>query len=897
MLKAMKTSGSFSTADAFLGRFVFHLLLLSIVVTPWLFGGVWMRVQSVLALALAILLVGDICLQLRQGNTQAWLPTLYLPLLLGIGLGIFQLFRFSEHEAVWLAPYAFSMRAALVGEAGPTSVRDTDNGLTERTETRWTRSIYPPSTRANLVLLILATATCFLAGQYGSSSQTLWLFCVAMTVCGIVLAFFALVQKLTWNDQLYWQFPLRHGGQLFGPFVNRNNGGGFLNLCLAGSIGMLIWMTWQGSNLDQEDQSTHSERRARTATKYFFVTAFWRWLAQLNGQQLLVLGGMVCIASGVFASGSRGSILALCGGAGAIAALFFFRRGSRGIAIGLLAIVLVAILLMSSLGFRDDVESRFRQLWDPETRELYVQGGRWANWKDALRAVPHFLWAGSGLDTYRFAYMPWQNRVTGEIWHYHAENQYLQALCDAGLVGLLLLLVAIVLVAGAICVLLRKPGRAETVAAAVGAYALTSQIIGGSFDFGLYIPSNTLLMAAICGVVVARAGHVLARSQRRWLALKVDRVTAVAVSSLLFVGCAVGSVELYRAADVEQALDVAGLEQIRDEHDDGQLCNWINQINRAVRRRWDDADAHRALAELWIQRYRVATYRRLEQQAGDLEDEEIWDRASLWQLHGSVREAERRGETSTVEQFRQHPDVQAYLKPAWEHAQLARDSCPWFPHTHYMLAELCSVVGNEPDDDVHLARALRLAPSDTTLLYWCGNLELASGRVEQACANWQQSLVLSSQHETEIMNRARNTMDFETVINTVIPQSPAAMFRFAHHHWPTDIAVQQSIATIVLQRLEEGDSTEPETHYLRGWALDMLGRSEEALVELRMAVTSQPAKVQWRFDFARLLHQQDRLDEAIEQLKQCVLAEPDSREYREFLNKARSIQLRLPGTG
>ena len=892
MVARMRTSFGHRSAQDQASGFVFCVLLSLVVSTPWFFGGVWARVQWVLAGAVAVLLAVDVILQLRKKTTKSWMPTLCWPLLLGIGLGLFQLIPLSGQAAAWLAPHATEMRGQLISST--TSGHNDDTGSAPGgDQAGWgPRSIYAASTRTNLALLILATATCLLAARHGSHSRALLWMCVAITVCGIALAFFGLVQKMTCNGQIYWRIPLTKGTSPFGPFVNRNNAGGFLNLCLAGGLGTLVWMTWRGSAWD-EFQNLGRDGLARSKPRGIFVSAFLHWVAQLNGRQLLLLGGIVCIAGGVFSSASRGSILAMFGGAGATAACVLLRRGNRGFAAILVALLVAGSLLMAWLGFRDEVESRFCELWETESREAIMKGGRLVNWQDALKAVPDSFWSGSGLDTYRFAYVPFQQRFTGNRWFYHAENQYIQALSDAGILGLMLLLAAILLTALAVLILFRKPGRAETVAATVGTYTLGSQIIGGSFDFGLYTAANTLLMATLCGAVVGRAGRLLVDRPNRWIAWPVDRVTAATVSALLLAACALGSIELHRAAGVEQALDAVRWEQIQEHRTDAPLRLWQDLVGEAVHRRWDDADAHRTLAELWMQRYRLATYERLLRQQIDATAEELWDRASLEQLYQAVRDLERAGDFSAAERLRQHPDVLAFLSPAWYHTRCARDACPWYPHTHYILAELSSVVGDERDDALHLSRARSLAPGDATLLYSCGILELSSGRIDQACDSWRQSLLLSTLHEADIIQRARAELELAVVIQSVLPQSPAAMLRIATQYWGGEPAAQDLIAEAML-RLLDRTATDPESRYLRGTALSIMGRVDEALVELQSAIAGRPTEFEWRFEYARLLHQQGELDEALGQARQCALAKPESRKYRALLVEITSARLRQP---
>jgi len=896
--------GHATNDEPHLGSGVFYALLLMVLVTPWFYGGVWTRVQWILAEVAAILLAIDLVWQFGRRHLPARIPTLLMPLLLGIGLGILQIVPLSESVAGWVAPYATEMRRVLTEDPDIVAAgdfQDESAGLPPIPAVA-TRSIYAPSTRTNLALLILATATCSLAARHGSRRKMLWSLCLAVTVCGVTLAFFGLVQKLTSNNMIYWQVPLTQGGSPFGPFVNRNNAGGYLNLCLAGSIGLLILLT--RSNFHHGRHSPSGDRRHGTQPRPDPLGESLRqWLAHLNGQQLLVIGGIVCIAGGVLATASRGSILGLLGGAGATAAFFLLRRGNREFGLGMFALIAGGIVLMAWLGFSEEVELRFHELIDADSREHYLERGRWANWQDALQAVPHFPWAGSGLDTYRLVYMPWQETFTGETWFYHAENQFVQSLTDAGLVGLGLLVSAILLVIYAVQGLAKLAGRTETVFAAVGTFALASQLVGGMFDFGLYIPANTLLMATLCGVVTGRAARCsMDRGDRqigsdRWIVWRVDSIATISLSAILLAGCLFGGVELYRAAGVERALQKMQLVQIRDQRDDRQLVVWLNELNPAVTGRWDDADAHQTLAEIWIQRYRVATFNRISARPENMSDEELWDRASVWQLHGTISAAERQGDQATVDQLRNHPDVRELLQPAWNHARLGRDSCPWLPFLHYTLAELCQAVGDEPNEAMHLSRARRLAPSDATLAYWSGILQLGSGRAEEACESWRQSLHVSRQYESEIMRRAREAMSFETVLETVMPASPATMMELTRRYWPDDEAAQQLMASTVLPQLDQLDGVDSESLYLRATALQILGRTDEALAALQRAVSRQPAQIEWRFEMAQLLYELGRLDEAHDQLGRCVRAAPKSREYRNWLKKVTSERLRQPGAG
>ena len=78
-------------------------LLIALVITPWFFGGVWADVQWILLLATAILLGLELVVRFRPSNRPQFMPTAWLPLLLGILLGVMQLIPWTPSLAHWFA--------------------------------------------------------------------------------------------------------------------------------------------------------------------------------------------------------------------------------------------------------------------------------------------------------------------------------------------------------------------------------------------------------------------------------------------------------------------------------------------------------------------------------------------------------------------------------------------------------------------------------------------------------------------------------------------------------------------------------------------------------------------------------------------------------------------------
>ena len=242
-------------------------LLALLLLTPWLFGGVWARVQWVLMLITAMLLAIDLLTRFGEDDRPNLLPAAWLPVLAGIVLGLFQLVPWPSALAPVLAPGAVQWRAELTpaepvpGVANAPPARPPNPGPVSRT-------IYAVATREYLALLTLGFGVFTLASIHLVDRQTVLWFFAAMGSCGAALSFFGLVQRLSWNGKFYWVFePLEGSVESFGPFVNRNNAGGFLNLCLAAGLGLLVWVHWVPMAWGRTSSSRGSRRDSRRSSR------------------------------------------------------------------------------------------------------------------------------------------------------------------------------------------------------------------------------------------------------------------------------------------------------------------------------------------------------------------------------------------------------------------------------------------------------------------------------------------------------------------------------------------------------------------------------------------------------------------------------------------------------
>src|SRR5215217_790970 len=192
-------------------RFAFLVICVAIVVSALAYGTVhyWaLALFNLGALTILLLWVLDAW---RLGTFRVSRSLLQLPLLGGLGLGLFQLLPLRE---------VTSGGAAVTGVA---------NSL----------SLDPYSTR--LVLVQLATLLIYFAATlvFVDTPHRLRLLVRTIMVFGFVLAIFGLTQSFTSPTKVYWIRELPQS-TAFGPFINRHHFAGYMELTIALPLGLLF---------------------------------------------------------------------------------------------------------------------------------------------------------------------------------------------------------------------------------------------------------------------------------------------------------------------------------------------------------------------------------------------------------------------------------------------------------------------------------------------------------------------------------------------------------------------------------------------------------------------------------------------------------------------------------
>ncbi|HYP27615.1 MAG TPA: O-antigen ligase family protein [Blastocatellia bacterium] len=322
-----------------------------------------------------------------------------------------------------------------------------------------------------MLLLFVAASNCL------ESRARLMVFSNFVVAFGLALAVFALIQHFTWNGNIYWVRPNTQGGTPFGPFVNRNHFAGYMEMIIPVPLAFV------------------AVRSARSEARLFYAFA-----ASVMGLSVIVSlsrGGMISLASSLVFVAAMSTWMRARSGSGHPS--FMSRLLHPASVISFVGVAILAGIIWVG---PDPVVKRIAQDIGQEAAQgepKTSQASRAVIWRDTLDMVKAHPLAGVGLGAFATAY-PAYSRGDGSVVIAQAHNDYLQALADAGVVGLALALwfVALVFRQVARGVKSRDPLVAALALGCGG--GLFAMLVHSLVDFNLQLPSNALMFLLLSAV-------------------------------------------------------------------------------------------------------------------------------------------------------------------------------------------------------------------------------------------------------------------------------------------------------------------------------------------------------------------------------------------------------------
>jgi O-antigen ligase len=306
-----------------------------------------------------------------------------------------------------------------------------------------------------------------------------------LTLFGLALAVFAMIQHFTWEGKMYWIRTVASAGAgTGGPFVNRNHFAGYMEMLIPIPLALAL-----------------SRAAVRSEARLFFGFA----------------AAIMSVA--LVASLSRGGMVSLFAGLLFLAAVTISRRRtashssveSRSAFRPALVIIAMLVAIAAGvvwIGADFDVLNRLAE--DPITTNAATdRRGVWIDTLAMFRANPI---VGIGLGAFETVY-PVYGRGDGSLIVQFAHNDYLQVLSDGGILGGAIALWFVVVIARGMAQAARASDplmQALGVGSAAGIFAL---LVHSIFDFNLQLPSNALLFLILSAIVLRVSSEV--RSEAR----------------------------------------------------------------------------------------------------------------------------------------------------------------------------------------------------------------------------------------------------------------------------------------------------------------------------------------------------------------------------------------------
>ena len=324
-------------------------------------------------------------------------------------------------------------------------------------------------TRQALVLLVADLAFFFLAVQLlaGAGSRTLRAFGLTVLVFAGSMGLFAILQFASGAHKIYGIVETRVG--LFGPYVNRDHFAGLMEMLVPVAV---LYIAGR-------------HRRFSLAASAWSVPAAALALASLllssSRAGLLALSAEILIATGALHSmGAR-------------------TTGRRRPAMAA-AITLLAGVMLFGYVAPDWAAKRLGSIADIDSA-----WADWAGWRKSMTLDSLRMWRdhpilGVGLGDFETAYPRYQS-FPSDWWIDHAHNDYAEAVAETGLVGTLLILLALGLF---LRLAFRDWGRALRsqaswirLGAAIGCCGM---LVHSFVDFNLHIPANAAWFAVLAAI-------------------------------------------------------------------------------------------------------------------------------------------------------------------------------------------------------------------------------------------------------------------------------------------------------------------------------------------------------------------------------------------------------------
>lgn len=856
------------------------LLLAILVITPWEFGAVDPWAQRQIAIVIGICLaIWWFETALRRKRTQV-LPYVFVPIAIGILLAMLQLWELPS----WLSSL-LGRQSELYQQLG------SDLKLSP------TISMSHEGTRYFIGLVMLAISGLVLGCRYFRTRFEITLLLTAMTVNGCLISFFGIIQSLTSDSGfIYWSIELVNGGSPFGPYVNRNNGAGFLLICMACSIGLMVIL--MGNKVERGPRQIVSKEIPFWRQFTFHLALF---LSELDAKKSASIVATILIGIGIIATLSRGGVLALL--VALIVTLFFYGMARRPSFSGFIFIPMVALTfgIAGWVGFSDLLLQRFDNVFLEADRN-----DRLAHWQETWPAVSDMGLLGSGLGSYEHVHRLYRTTHETTIFTF-AESQYFQTLVEMGWLGLALLVVCWALVYYYSVFSLWRGRSPTTIAVStMGVFLCISIMVASALDFGLYQSANMIAMAVVTGTLAYNAHALAGRlKEKSWLRFQFPNSFAQVVGLILFSGVFVAGLEIHNRARIDSKREVSPRHFTATRPDLPTTERLISELWPLVKR----APVSRGLnylSLLYVHRMRLQHLEQLLSNSGDTEkmseDQKLAYANNLWELtspenvHQNIYSLQRESSVLGARAYQNQAFIIENIRSAITALNLSRRSSLLQPSQQIRLTRLYAIIGDKSKASKHASIATELAPGSLTIHKLAGIFHLQSSKSERAAPFIRRYLELAPKRYKEMADlisgstaRKISQPNDQVILDHFLPDDPSMIFRYVMEKMPASSNIREAGLRKADQLLVDVSPADHDNMVLSARVKQALGLTEQAIKQFKDSLVSDPSDFAVQYQIVTLLNSQGKYRESIGRLEDLIETDYQNRKkYERLLDQTRA---------
>ncbi len=821
---------------------------LAVAATPWFLGGAIPQARLVLLTGAVIAASLGLLGGMLGGRIPNVLPKSMMPILALAALCIIQLLPVFAPPITGLNHSVHSSQLSEITSA--LSLPDSAPA-----------SVMPWETRLYLAQFIALSLLVWVFWQLVDSSFRLQLVLSILVLDGVLQAGLGLSQTFGATTVAVGNSWKVSPTAPFGCFVNPNNAAGWF-LCVAMASMLLVALLFSSGRPAADLQVAHSRGKAILRDLQFR-------LSQLSIVQIFAVFGSALILMAAVATLSRGGIVATVIACGTFIVSRLRRGGWLTFAAGMSALVFLCVAGLMLFDLDTLAIKELRTLKDPVSASTL----RLLHWGDTLPHAADFPLIGTGFGAYRYATLPYQQHYWG-TWFQRADNQYLEVLVEGGIAGLLLVVLfgfgALFL---AIRVCMAGNDRRRSPAASWLASCVLATGIGiaaaAFLDYGVSLPSVSSLIVVYVAMLERRG--TAPPSSSRWSLL-----TIVTVLGMV---CAGGTLaqDLWNAGEVYDASAAAQrFLKLSPGSTDATAEAGVaahKKLQAAIQLRPDDLESVRIYNQLtqWLWRDALCDYLIENRLIKPDEKPAIITKLALPTM------AEQLLSTSEVDRSR-WAEVWNKLSttyPWFEESVRLADSSPWVPDLALDLSAWTLVTGDHSTHNL-LVRQLVMDPGAGRDLYLLGSVLQSAGKLEEAQAAWNGSLLVSERFRPSILERAVSGADPASAFQKYGPDTYRGCIECAEQMQRSPQFRDQ-----LLTRAEQlwpavEENLDPQKAVLRARYLLLSSKTAEAEAWLREVQGKWPVSTEIRAARASCLEALDRIDEAYDEWIIIQTLEPDN---------------------